>query len=45
MSQVRPSSQTMLSIESQRLDDVFRPRPTDMIIETFADNKARNKTL
>jgi len=41
MSSVRLSSLANLSIESQRLEDVL----FDMIIETFADNKARNKSF
>jgi len=41
MSQIRPSSLAILSIDSQRLDDAF----IDMVIETFADNKARSKSF
>ena len=41
MSPGRLSSLAFLSIVSQRLDDVF----IDMIIETFADNKALNKSF
>jgi len=39
MSQVRLGSQVILSIESQRLDDVF----IALIIEIFAHNEAHNK--
>jgi len=39
--QVRLSSLAILSIESQRLDDV----DTDNIIDTFADIKARKKSF
>ena len=46
MSQIRLSSLTILSIESQHLDDVLNFIDTiNLIIETFADNKAHNKSF
>jgi len=41
MSQVRLRSLGILSIESQRLDDVF----IDLIIEISAHNEAHNKSF
>ena len=41
MSQVRPSSLAILSIDSRRLEDA----DTDKIIDSFADNKARKKSF
>jgi len=41
MSLVGPSSLVILSVESQRLDDVF----INMIIEIFAHNKGGSKSF